>query len=869
MEPAAAQLTPGAVQAIAEGAASGTIQPVLQVLEVRPVTAKGATANPNSSERFRMLLSDGVHSQQSMLAVAYNHLVRDGNLRAGAIVHLNEFICNLIQGKRIVIVLKLEILQSECAIIGTPKLYEAKSLTKEQDAQLPINTAQTNSGIYSSGPGMLGSSFAPRSEQAANSLSYGGPHIGAQGTVGSSVGRTVEPGPKNVFTSGSYGTIPAQNTINSNILQPKSQQLSLDSHQNQRSSIPATGEGFCAPSSTYGHPARPFPQQPPSVYIDRGPGSRNESTTRIVPIAAVNRYQSNKCTIKARVTAKTGVRHWSKANSAGTFFSFDLIDAEGGEIRVTCFKEAVDQFYDKIEVDKVYLISRGTVKPAQKKYNHLNHDCEITLDALSSVELCSSDDYSIPRQQCSFRQISEIENMENNTIVDLLGVVTSIGPSGTRMTKNGTEVQKRTLQLKDMSGRSVEVTFWGNFCDVEGQQLQLQCDSGLNPILALRGARVNDYSGRSVSTIGSTQLRINPDFPDAERLRQWYITEGKTTTCVSLTQGLSNMIQADVRKTIAQIKDEQLGRSDKADWITIKAAISDVWGENFYYPACPLMFNGKPCNKKVIQDGDGMWHCERCDQSFENCEYRYLVQFQIQDHTGTTKVTAFQEAGEQIFGRSAQELFSIRNVNQDDALFTEIVQGVRWHQCLFKLKVREETFNDVQHVKCSIVKVEKLDPSEESKFLLKAIYSLLDALDSGPGVQGTDTPNASFTSSQGRHNMLTSSNSYAMNMGGVNPSGQQASGHGGMSTPLSATRNVQTCSACGSRGHNAQNCPAGMDRQQPSAVGGFKGGNYGSTAGHWSRDHPGQATGHQQQVYGNSPASGGGFASSNYSPAGR
>ena len=75
-----------------------------------------------------------------------------------------------------------------------------------------------------------------------------------------------------------------------------------------------------------------------------------------------------------------------------------------------------------------------------------------------------------------------------------------------------------------MSGRSVEVTLWGNFSDIEGQQLQLQCDSGLNPILALIGARISNFNGRSVSTISSTQLKIDPDFPDAERLRRWYIT---------------------------------------------------------------------------------------------------------------------------------------------------------------------------------------------------------------------------------------------------------------------------------------------------------------------------------------------------------
>jgi replication factor A1 len=98
MEP---QLTPGAVQAIAEHPdGTGTIQPVLQVVDVRPVTTKNAPPTPKPAERFRMMLSDGVNTQQSMLATALNPLVKDATLRPGTVVQLTDFMCNTIQGKR-------------------------------------------------------------------------------------------------------------------------------------------------------------------------------------------------------------------------------------------------------------------------------------------------------------------------------------------------------------------------------------------------------------------------------------------------------------------------------------------------------------------------------------------------------------------------------------------------------------------------------------------------------------------------------------------------------------------------------------------------------------------------------------------------
>lgn len=462
------------------------------------------------------------------------------------------------------------------------------------------------------------------------------------------------------------------------------------------------------------------PYQPPPNYKNHGAIMRNEAPARIIPIAALNPYQG-RWAIKARVTAKGDLRRYNNARGDGKVFSFDLLDSDGGEIRVTCFNAVVDRFYDAIEVGKVYVISKGSLKPAQKNFNHLKNEWEIFLETTSSVDLCPDEDASIPRQQFSFKPISEIENAESNSILDIIGVVVTVNPSVPIMRKNGMETQRRHLHLKDQSGKTVEVTLWGDFCNREGQQLQEMVETGVFPILAIKAGKVSEFSGKSIGTISATQLFINPDYPEANTLRNWFDRGGKDTASHSISkEATSGGMKNEKRKCVTQIKDEGLGRSDKPDWIAVKATISFIKTDSFCYTACPLMIGDRQCNKKVTKSGNS-WQCDRCNQEFEECDYRYLLQVQVQDHSGLTWVTAFQEAGEEILGYSAKELYLLKNEAEDDNKFIEVIRDCLFREFLFKLKIKEEIYGDEQKVKITVVKAEKLNYAEESRILFDSI----------------------------------------------------------------------------------------------------------------------------------------------------
>ncbi|KAF5185413.1 Replication protein a dna-binding subunit a [Thalictrum thalictroides] len=628
-------LTPNAISAVIGGDLN--LKPLVQVVDIKLIGS--------SQDRYRLLISDSISTQQAMLATQLNDRMKTGSVRKGSVIQLIDYICSTVQNRKIIVVLNLETIIPDCEIIGNPRpLMESDSAPK---------------------PLLSGDSMGP---------------------------------PRNVISS----SVPMN---------------SGSKMQNARSTV--------VQQSYQPRPTVQPPYQPPAPnYRNHGAIVKNEAPARIIPIAALNPYQG-RWAIKARVTAKGDLRRYNNARGDGKVFSFDLLDSDGGEIRVTCFNAVVDRFYDSIDVGKVYMISKGSLKPAQKNFNHLKNEWEIFLEATSSVEVCPDEDSSIPKQQFSFSRIIEIENTENNSVLDIIGVVTSVNPSVPILRKNGMETQRRVLNLKDQSGRSVELTLWGEFCNKEGRELQDMVDSGFFPVLAVKAGKVNDFSGKSVGTISASQLFINPEFPEAYSLRQWFDSGGKDTVSQSISRDIMpGGKRNEIRKTVSQIKEEGLGRADKPDWVSVKAYVSFIKTDTFCYTACPLMIGDRQCSKKVIKSGDTRWQCERCNQEFEECDYRYLIQAQVQDHTGLTWVTAFQETGEEILGCSAKQLYSLKNDEQDDGRFEEIIRQSLFNQYLLKLKIKEEMYGDEQKVKITVVKAEKVDPSSESRYLLDLISNV-------------------------------------------------------------------------------------------------------------------------------------------------
>lgn len=70
-----------------------------------------------------------------------------------------------------------------------------------------------------------------------------------------------------------------------------------------------------------------------------------------------------------------------------------------------------------LQVDKVYYISKGTLKPANKTFSNLPNDYEMTLNNDSVIQECVEDLSDIPTVKYDFVPINQIAEKPVNTIV--------------------------------------------------------------------------------------------------------------------------------------------------------------------------------------------------------------------------------------------------------------------------------------------------------------------------------------------------------------------------------------------------------------------------------------------------------------------
>lgn len=430
------------------------------------------------------------------------------------------------------------------------------------------------------------------------------------------------------------------------------------------------------------------------------------------PISSLSPYQ-NKWIIKARVSNKSSIRTWSNSRGEGKLFSMDLID-ESGEIRATAFRELVDKFYDLIEIDKVYYISKCQLKIANKQFSNLNNDYEMTFTPDTIVQECHDVVESIPQTRYDFISINKITHIEVNTLIDVIGVCKNASDLQMFQAKStGRDLKKREITLVDQSSNSIALTLWG----AEAESF----DGSSQPVIVIKGARVSEFGGgKTLSTGVSSIMKINPDIPEAHRLRGWFDNEGISKTTVNISARSESSGYQSQWINIKDVQEMGMGQGEKGDYFQVKGTVLLYRSENGIYKACPK----EDCKKKIVDLGNGMYRCDKCNREYPNFKYLLLGSANIGDWSGNMWISLFSSEAEKVLEMSSQAVGEA--IESDPQALVEIADKAHFKQFIFKCRSKMENYNDETRLKTVALKVEPISYKECNTHAISRIQELLN-----------------------------------------------------------------------------------------------------------------------------------------------
>lgn len=126
-----------------------------------------------------------------------------------------------------------------------------------------------------------------------------------------------------------------------------------------------------------------------------------------MPIKALNTFTRD-WKIQARVSQK-GEKRTTK--NGGSLLKCNFIDMYGTKIEAAFFEEAADHFDKKITEGKVYLVSNGTVKMANKKFTSIKNDFCLIFEKNAQI-IETEDDGTIASLDSAF-DFNTIKSLED------------------------------------------------------------------------------------------------------------------------------------------------------------------------------------------------------------------------------------------------------------------------------------------------------------------------------------------------------------------------------------------------------------------------------------------------------------------------
>lgn len=343
----------------------------------------------------------------------------------------------------------------------------------------------------------------------------------------------------------------------------------------------------------------------------------------------------------------------------------------------------------------------------------------------------------MPKVNFNFVPLAELDHVEKDAFVDVLGVVKDVGQME-EITSKATQkpYSKREISLVDNTNTLVRCTVWGKNAET--------FDVAPDTVIAFKGVKVSDFGGRSLSMLYSSSMMANPDVDEAHNLKGWYDGQDQRDLSTYQTHAGISMGAAtgrnDPYKTLLQVTEENIGKNGqdgKPEYFTTKATIVYIKRDSISYPACL-----KPdCNKKVIQRDDDSWSCEKCSITHPRPQYRYdsitfpptlqansipsyIMTISVNDAFGQAWFSCFDDVGRLIMGKSADEIQELKERSEQsgeekdyEACFAEVI----CKSFVFRCRAKEDSFQDTIRMRYQVMSATPVNYAQEAAKLVEQI----------------------------------------------------------------------------------------------------------------------------------------------------
>ncbi|XP_065221090.1 replication protein A 70 kDa DNA-binding subunit-like [Planococcus citri] len=144
--------------------------------------------------------------------------------------------------------------------------------------------------------------------------------------------------------------------------------------------------------------------------------------------------------------------------------------------------------------------------------------------------------------------------------------------------------------------------------------------------------------------------------------------------------------------TLIDLAREQLKKITKKLYHVEATVLDiDIPIDKVVYEGCPR----SECKKKVVRRDNLGFYCVKCDETYPNFEYRYMLKVYIADWTGKLKLTLFEVADE-FLGISAPAIVELCHTNY--ANYEIFLKKRLYDRLTFVVAAEMKEYNDQDHV---------------------------------------------------------------------------------------------------------------------------------------------------------------------------